>query len=151
MQFRNLIFYSFLTNALAAAALRADEIENDQPPPAKATLVDEFTADTLEHYQFKLGTKLEYGLSSELSVGTDLIATAIGAPTALFKARIFKNAAHSVSLGLRGTFVTKDTILWGNVSDHFDRLDARILRPGIVWTNRVSERLRIHTYWAKSL
>jgi hypothetical protein len=113
------------------------------------TLVEEFTASTLVAGEIQLGTDMEVGLTDRIMLGTDVVAAAIGATTLSTKARLYDDGEHVVALGMRVAYLNKKTVLWGSVDEHFDELDARIIRPSVSWTNRLSPRLKVHTFWAK--
>lgn len=113
------------------------------------SLVEEFTALNLAVYEIKLGTDMEVGLLPELMIGVDLVAAAVGAATFTAKYQFFADHEHQLALTLRAAYLNRKTLLWGSANDHFDELDARILRPGLAWSNVLSPRLRLHTFWAK--
>jgi hypothetical protein len=151
-----------LAAALAAAALPAVGAAAQEapltplaPPPQnegranRYVLVEEFTASPLEAGEVKLGTDVDVGLTERWMLGTDVVAAAVGATTLQTKLLVFENAEHQVALNLRAAYLSKSTLLWGSVNEHFDELDARIVRPGVAWTNHLSPRLKLHTFWAK--
>ncbi len=117
--------------------------------PDRYVLVEEFTASTLQAGETKIGTDLEVGLTAKVMLGTDLISTAVGAPTIAAKALVYSGSENQFALGLRAAYLSKSTFLWGSVNEHFDELDARIVRPSVSWTNTLSPRLKLHTFWAK--
>lgn len=121
----------------------------DDGPRARFTLVEEFTADTLTEGEVRIGTDVDLGLGDDVMIGTDVVALAVGATSLQAKARIYQRGAHRVSLGVRAAYLSQSTLLWGSVNEHFEELEARIVRPQIAWTNEVSPRLRLHTFWAK--
>ena len=133
---------------LAAEAAGDDQ---DQASEPRYTMVEYFTAATLTRGEVKLGFDLDYGVSRDLMVGTDLLATTIGAPTLQAKWRFARQGPHTLAFSLSGAWLNKQTVLWGHYADHFETLDARILRPAISWTNRISPRLNIHSYWSIGL
>lgn len=149
---------------LAESSLRAEEAAPAPvagvmtPAPVEApadltagryTLVEEFTAQALAGGELKIGTDLDLGLGGDVMIGTDIVALAVGATTLSAKAKVYDKGAHAVALGLRAAYLSKNTLLWGSVNEHFDELDARILRPQIAWTHTLSSRLKLHTFWAK--
>ncbi len=127
-----------------AAVVAAASGESD-----RYTLVEEFTAATLAEGEVKIGTELEVGLTGSLMIGTDLISTAVGATTIQGKATVFRTSEHLIAVGMRAAYLSKSTFLWGSVDEHFQELDARIVRPSISWTNTLSPRLKLHTFWGK--
>ena len=125
-------------------------LEPEKLPDIRPTdIVDEFTAKPLERGQFRLGTEIEYGFTSNILAGFDLIATAIGIPTILAKYRFFMRGDDEVALGLRGALLDKKMLLWGSANKSFDELSARYIRPAIIWSNRISSRLSLHTSYAQ--
>lgn len=152
---------ALLTMALLpATSAFAQETEPGVMTPAPAaapvdltagryTLVEEFTAHTLADGELKIGTDLDYGLGGGIMIGTDVVALAVGATTLSAKAQVYEHGPHVVALGLRAAYLSKSTLLWGSVDEHFDELDARIIRPSVAWTHTLSSRLKLHTFWAK--
>jgi hypothetical protein len=136
----------------AAAAMPAPAAT---PAPTGAShhhhgiLVEEFTADTLDAGETKLGTDVEVGLTPNVMIGTDAVALLLGATTLAAKAQVLDVGEHRVALGVKAAYLSKSTLLWGSVDEHFRKLDARIVRPSISWTNELSPRLKLHTFWAK--
>lgn len=115
-------------------------------------LVEDFTADTMSQGEVKLGTDFQVGLTGKVMVGTDLVAAAIGASTLEGKWQFWQNREHALALGVRATYLNRETAFWGlagSIKDHYETLDARVIRPQISWTNIVSPRLKLHTFWAK--
>lgn len=130
--------------AATAAPAAADEVVAD-----RYTLVEEFTADTLAPGEVEFGTELDIGLPHHLMIGTDLVAAAIGALTIEGKWEVWRSGPDAVALGLRAAYLSKKTLLaWGTLRDTFSTLDARIVRPSVSWTDTVSPRLKLHTFWA---
>lgn len=116
-----------------------------EPPPP---IVEEFTGALLPSRTIKIGTDLEYGLLSTFTIGTDVVSNLIGAPSLHLKTQLWNGPTSKIAFGLRGAWLNKKTLLWGNMSDHFDTLDARAIRPSIAYTKRISDRLNLHTFWA---
>jgi hypothetical protein len=112
-------------------------------------LVEDFSAFSLSHGEFKIGTELEYGISARLMAGFDLLSTLVGAPTFQAKYAFLERGTHRFALGLRAAYIKRETILWGDVNDHFQELSAQYFRPALAWTNEFSPRLRVHTYLAQ--
>jgi hypothetical protein len=131
------------------AAGEAQPVKDAAKPQDPYTLVEEFTASTLSAGELKIGTDLEVGLTDDLMIGTDLVAAAIGAPSLSLKVLVYDHREHQLALGVRGAFLNRKTVLWGSAKEHFYQLDARIVRPSISWTNVISPRLKLHTFWAK--
>ncbi len=153
-----------LALALCASSASAEEPTPAPEPPATLTtqlppkdpgrenrrvLVEEFTAHTLQSGEIKIGTALELGLTNEFMIGTDLIAAAVGATTLSAQMTTLERGRHKFALGIRGAYLSKKTLLWGSVNEHFDKLEARVVRPSLAWTHTLSPRLQLHTFWAK--
>ncbi|MCX6110740.1 MAG: hypothetical protein NTZ90_14190 [Proteobacteria bacterium] len=138
------------------AAAAAAEPPPPLPAPAEAapgryTLIEDFTADTLAAGEFKIGADAQFGLTGRVMIGTDAIATVLGAPTLGLKVDVWDHGAHRVALGLRGAYLSRNTALWGDLKEQFRALDARIVRPSVSWTRTLSPRLKLHTFFAKGL
>ncbi len=121
----------------------------DQEKPTSRKLIEEFTSETLPAGDIKIGSDLEFGLTDRIMIGTDVVALAIGVSTLQAKYNINHGGKHQFALGLRTAYLSGDTLLWGSVNDHFDELEARVVRPSLSWSHDVSPRLKIHTFWAK--
>lgn len=111
-------------------------------------LVEYFTADTLEAGETKIGFDFDYALTQTLMVGADLLAISLGVPTLQAKLRVVENQRHRLALGLVGSYYDKDTVLWGDQRTYFEKLETLMVRPSISWTNQLSDRLNLHTYWS---
>lgn len=118
-------------------------------PVAGRKLIEEFTAETLQAGDIKIGSDLEFGMTDGIMIGTDVVAFALGVSTLQAKYKINEGSRHQFALGLRTAYLNGKTLLWGSVNDHFDELDAKIIRPSLAWSHNVSPRLKIHTFWAK--
>ena len=57
-------------------------------------LVEEFTADTLAQYEWKIGTDLDVGLGDKFMIGTDLVAVVFGVPSLQMKLAAFRKGRH---------------------------------------------------------
>ncbi len=119
--------------------------------PNRLTLVEYFTANTLGQGEAKVGLDLSYGLSHEFMVGTDFTPLSVGIMMAYGKLKIKDWSNHRVALGLMASYFDKRTALWGAYADRFDRWDVQYIRPSISWTNALSPRLNLHTYWGTGL
>lgn len=149
----SIAFVSFLAlspKGLCQGAIVPLEQEKKIPlSDAKRRLVEEFTADTLDQGEVKLGTDLEFGLSRHFMLGTDMATTILGAPTVQAKWGVWESGPHLVAIGFRAAYLTKETLFFGTVRDYYDDLRARMVRPQVSWTHRLSPRLALHTFWAK--
>ena len=111
-------------------------------------LVEEFTAGMLNKGEFKIGTDLDYGLFDRAMIGTDIVSNLVGAPSIQIKISLWESTSTRIAFGLRAAYLTKKTLLWGSMGDHFDELDAKAIRPSLNWDKKISERLTLHTFWA---
>ena len=111
-------------------------------------LVEPFTAHTLQQGDIQLGTMLDFGILDRVMIGTDLIATAIGAPTAHIKANVYQTENNSFAIGVREGYLSRSTLFWGSSRDDYEELSAKIIRPSVSWSHRVSGRLQLHSHYA---
>jgi len=130
---------------------QADVPENTVKVQSPFTLVEEFTADTLANNEWKIGTELDYGVTDNLMLGTDLVALAVGVPSVQLKYYTYQNKIHHMALGMRFAYFNKKTFLWGDTKNHWENFSGRVFRPSFSWTQKLSGRLNIHTFWAKGL
>ena len=113
-----------------------------------AGLIEEWSAVVLPRQSFSLGSIIELGLGSGLSAGVDPAAIAVGAKTLQVKWQIPKFGEDEWALGLKYVSLTRSTMWWGNLDDYFSKIEAKVFRPSITWSNRVSRHLIIHSFWA---
>jgi len=133
---------------LGTGTARAEVLDPRSSAASKPReIVEEFTASVLSRGEIKLGTETDWGLTDFVQIGTDLVADVIGAPSLQIKGQIWTRTKDTVSLGVRGAWLNKDTILWGSMDEHFAELSARVIRPSLAWTHQVSPRLKLHTHW----
>lgn len=138
-----------LTVGVSAQAELATAQTTSPSQRSRHVLVEEFTAAVLAPGELKLGTDVDIGIHPNVMLGTDLVAGMLGATTLQSKFLLVDQAEHQLALHLRLAFLSKKTLPWSSINQHFDDLDARLLRPGIAWTQILSPRLRLHTFWAK--
>lgn len=113
-------------------------------------LVEAFTANNLEPGEIQLGTEINYGLSKDLMIGTDTIGTFVGIPTLYTKYKVYENPKHTLGFSAQAIWLQLDALVeWSRAKSHYKNLDAKLIRPGIVWTQHLSPRLKIHTYWTQ--
>lgn len=111
-------------------------------------LVEPFTAHTLRQGEIQLGTMLDFGVFDRVMIGTDLIATAIGAPTVHIKANVYESENNSFAIGVREGYLSRSTLFWGSSRNDYEELSAKIIRPSVSWSHRVSGRLQLHSHYA---
>ena len=121
-------------------------IPNETRDPYK--LVEEFTAYTLAPSEIKIGTEFEYGMTSNYQIGADLVTASFGIPSIQTKWRFLETGRDMIALGARFTYLSLSNLaIWTPARNYFSELDAKIFRPAIHWTNKLSPRLNLHTYW----
>lgn len=110
--------------------------------------IQDFTAFTLEPNDWKLGLSVDYGVTERLQLGTDFLSTIVGAPNVKMKFLTWKGDKQLISFGLQATYLDRKTAaLWGDIDDIFDELEAKLVRPQVSWSHKVSDRLLIHSHW----
>ncbi len=110
--------------------------------------IQDFTAFTLKPQDMKLGLSFDYGMTEHLQVGTDLMSTIVGAPNVKLKFLVWESKQQQIAVGLHTTYLDRKTALWGDIIEVFDELDAKLIRPQISWSHRISSRLFIHSHWS---
>lgn len=124
----------------------ASPIEEQYLPP----LADEWTAFVLPPGDFAVGSLLEAGLGHGIMIGADPAALAIGARTAQIKWQLPKFSEDDWSLGVKYASISRKNIWLSDTAERFSKLSAKIIRPSISWSNRISPRLVIHSFWASA-
>mgnify|MGYP001355957240 CR=1 FL=1 len=126
-----------------------EEPKSDQSNSNHFKLVEPFTANMLSPGEVKIGRDLDYGLTSDLMLGTKLVSLIIGAPTVQTKYNISNAEEHLIAIGLSVAHFNRNTFLWfkKDTRENFESLNATIARPSIAWSNKISDRLNLHTYW----
>ncbi|MFK7826211.1 MAG: hypothetical protein AB8G05_18810 [Oligoflexales bacterium] len=115
-------------------------------------LVEPFSAYTLNEGEFQLGTEINYGINSNFMLGSDAIGTFVGIPTLYTKYKTFENSQHSIAISAKAIWLNLDVLAsWARAKSHYKTLNAKLIRPGITWTQSLSPRLKIHTYWTQGL
>ena len=134
---------------LAFAQSTADD--GNQTKPRKSPLAEEWTASVLPAGKFAVGSMLELGLGQGFMIGSDPAATSLGAKTLQAKWQLPSFGEDDWSLGLKVASLNRRSIWWGDVSKRFSKLDAKMLRPSIAWSNRISSALIIHSFWTSGI
>ena len=114
----------------------------------RSPIIDEWTASVLPPGQFAAGSLLEGGLGYGLMVGSDPAALALGARTIQGKFQLPGFGEDDWSVGLKYVSFSRRSLWFGDTSKWFDKLDVKVYRPSIAWSNRISHRLIIHSFWA---
>ena len=94
-----------------------------------------FTANILPRGMVQIGSMFDYGVTDKIQMGTDLLATIIGAPTFHIKGEVYRSEENAFALGLREGFLSKQTLFWGGTANEFEELSARIIRPSVSWSH----------------
>jgi hypothetical protein len=84
-------------------------------------------------------------------VGVDPAAAALGAKTLQVKWQIPKFGEDEWAVALKYVHLSRDSLWFGDADKYFNKLDAKVLRPSVSWSNRVSGHLIIHSFWASGL
>jgi hypothetical protein len=145
---------SFLLCTLLSANAGAEEAAVT-PAVAKkiqrSPIPDEWTASVVPQGTMVLGSLAEVGIWDGVMVGTDPAAIALGAKTAQVKWQLPNFGEDDWSLGIKYISMSRKSLWWGDMSQRFSKLEAKIIRPSIAWSNRISQRLIIHSFWASGI
>lgn len=139
----------FALTAVCGTSQAQNQNASDDPRATK--ILDEWTAAILPLGHFSIGSVLETGLGSGLSAGIDPAAAALGAKTVQLKWQIPKFGEDDWAVSLKYVNLSRESMWYGDVHKYFNRLNARVLRPSVSWSNRVSSHLIIHSFWASGL
>jgi hypothetical protein len=121
------------------------------PPRAeRSPIIEEWTASVLGAGQVALGSVLEAGTGTNLMVGADPPALALGAKTVQMKLQLPSFGEDDWAIGVKYISVARKSMWWGDMDRRFSRLSAQVIRPSVAWSNRVSQRLIIHSFWASA-
>lgn len=146
----------FFVSALLPQANSA-EINHQSPvtSPAEAAvtskIIEDWTANILPARSFSIGSVLEVGLGQGLAAGIDPTSLALGAKSLQVKWQIPRFGEDDWALGLKYVQLARKNLWWGDINQHFKTLAAKVLRPSISWSNRVSPQLVIHSFWASGI
>lgn len=135
---------AFLLSRLAVA-----QTQEAQPRPK--ALVEEFTANTLDQGELKVGTQIEYGLSPWAMAGVDAIPLALGIQNLHGKVGVWDDGLNKIGLGAQAALVTRNTLWYGTMADEFSRLNYQVLRPSVHLSRRSSDLFTLHALIATSL
>jgi len=145
-------FALFAVSPVAAAETPSSQKEQPQTEmPRSSSIVEEWTANLLPARSFSIGSIVEAGFGANIAAGVDPTALALGAKTLQVKWQLPRFGEDDWALGLKYVQLSRKNLWWGDVSKHFEILDAKVIRPSISWSNRVSKHLVIHSFWASGL
>ena len=116
-----------------------------------SSIVEDWTANILPPRSFSIGSVVETGLGHGIAAGIDPASLALGAKSFHIKWQIPRFGEDDWALGLKYVQLTRRNLWWGDMSEHFKTLEAKVLRPSISWSNRVSRKLVIHSFWASGI
>ena len=119
-----------------------------QQNPSGSPLPDEWTASVLTPGNFAFGSLLETGVGYGLMLGADPAALGMGARTAQVKWQLPRFGEDDWAIGVKYVTISRSSVWLGDTRDRFSKLDAKIIRPSVSWSNRISRRLIIHSFWA---
>ena len=148
---RNVVMFFLMSTTLLRGALcLASEPTKDPEKPVseRSQVPDEWTASVLPAGRFAVGSLLEAGLTDHLMIGSDPTALAFGARTVQAKWQLSRFGEDDWAIGVKYISVSRNSLWWGDMEKRFSKLRAEIARPSISWSNRVSQRLIIHSFWA---
>ena len=149
---KDLLTTSLVCTTICISKIAIAENQKNLPETAQTSsdLVEPFTAFTLDKGELQIGTEINYGLSQNLMIGSDTIGTFVGIPTLYTKYKAFDNSKHIISVSARAIWLRLDVLAsWARAKSHYKTLNAKLVRPGVIWTQRMSPRLKIHTYWTQ--
>ena len=132
----------------------ADDLSADASPLYHAggsPLPDEWTASVLAPYALAIGTVVEAGLGQGLMVGADPAALALGARSMQIKWQLPRFGEDDWAVGVKYVSLSRKNLWMSDTSDSFSKLSANIVRPSVSWSNRISPRLIIHSFWATAI
>lgn len=133
-----------LHTAFPAEAQEQDKASSVKRLPA----FEEWSAFALESGSFSIGTVTAAGITEGLMLGVDPTALALGVRTAEAKWQLPIDGSDAWSIGLKYAWFNRRGLYSESIRSHFDELDGRYIRPSVAWSNQLSSRLTIHSFWA---
>lgn len=130
---------------IGSTSLSGAEKENT---PKLSPAFEEWSALALDSGSFAIGSIMEVGTGFGVMAGVDPAAIALGVRTAQLKWQLPIEGEDAWAIGLKYAWFNRQGLLSESVRKHFDELDGRFIRPSIAWSNRMSSRLTIHSFWA---
>lgn len=107
-------------------------------------LYEAFTGYTLPKGQWRLGVDIERGFHDRLTLGTDIFGVTAGIFSLSSKFQVFANRDQAISVGLKGSYLNPDLILWGQIKDQFDEISAAAVRPSASWSLALTPGFNVH-------
>jgi hypothetical protein len=134
---------------LASAASGQTDPHAAMPSRAeRSPIIEEWTASILDAGHTALGSVIEVGTGLHAMMGADPAALALGAKTAQMKLQLPSFGEDDWAIGVKYIAISRKSMWWGDLDRRFSRLSAKVIRPSLAWSNRVSQRLIIHSFWA---
>jgi hypothetical protein len=139
---------------LGIAANAQGQTAQDLLPPTpkdRSPIIEEWTASVLDPGRFAVGSIVEAGVGGGVMLGADPSALALGAKSAQMKLQLPSFGEDDWAVGVKYIAIDRNSLWWGDMDRRFDRLTARVVRPSVAWSNRVSSRLIIHSFWTSGI
>ena len=150
-QVQGLWVSSLMSVVVCHGAVAVGETSDIAPARAeKSPIIEEWTASVLDAGHFAFGSLIEAGAGYGLMIGIDPSAVAFGAKTAQMKLQFPSFGEDDWAIGLKYVSIARKSMWWGDLDKRFTKLSAQAIRPSVAWSNRVSQRLIIHSFWASS-
>ena len=149
------MFFLFLAQILlllVCPICQAKGVSNEKAPSIEQSpdLVEPFTSSSLNEGELQVGTEINYGVSPNFMIGSDAIGTFVGIPTVYTKYKAYDSPKNSLAISAKALWLNLDVLAsWSRAKSHYKTLNAKLMRPGIIWTQHLSPRLKIHTYWTQ--
>lgn len=151
---RRIATHAHVVLAIALGMLAPSVCQGSSDHPsldARIVMPDEWTAQVLPSGAWAVGSLLEVGTPYGLMIGSDPAALALGAKTLQVKWQVPGLSDDQWALSLKYLGIARKSLWWGGLSRQFSELDAQVIRPAVSWSNRISPRLMLHSFWASGL
>lgn len=122
-------------------------LAQNEPVAPLSSLLSKTTSGYVPDGVWKIGPETEYGLTPRMGIGVDLPAFVAGATNLFARGEVWQNGRQSLSLGLDLVRMNRDSLFWGSQKDNFAKLNVTGVRPRLVFSHAVSERLIVHSSW----
>jgi hypothetical protein len=122
-------------------------LAQNEPVAPLSSLMSKTTNGYVPKNVLKIGPETEFGVTTKAGVGVDLPAFLGGATNIYARGEVWQNGRQSLSLGLDLVSMNRDSLFWGSQKENFAKLNVTGVRPRLVFTHAVSERLLVHSSW----
>jgi hypothetical protein len=146
-----LVMSQMISNVTLADDLHQESDAGSLPRRSETTIVEEWTAYILPPKQISVGSVAEVGLGQGFTAGIDPASLAIGARSLQVKWQIPKFGEDDWAVGVKYVQLARKYLWLDDMSQHFKSLEAKVIRPSVSWSNRVSKQLVIHSFWASGI